>query len=95
MRATISRCSPPAAPWTTAATLDTSDGDNQLMMAPSLSRPASLNMPSRNAATRILGFCSGRTPNLNPFTSKVSYFLTTFSPDNASFRKRTTSRTFL
>ena len=52
-------------------------------------------MPSRRAATRIGGFCSGRTPKRKPWTSNVSYALDTFSPLSASCRKRTTSRTFL
>ena len=64
-------------------------------MAPSDSRPARRNIPSRSAATKIFGLTSGRTPNLKPLTSKVSYDFATFSPDNASLRKRTTSRTFL
>ena len=52
-------------------------------------------MPSRSAATRIGGFCSGRTPSRKPCTSNVSYTLETLSPSNASRRNRTTSRTFL
>ena len=59
MRATISRSSPPAASSTTGATVDTSSGDSQLMIAPSASRPARRSMPSRSAATRIGGVCSG------------------------------------
>ena len=50
---------------------------------------------SRRAATRIGGFCSGRMPSRNPWISNVSYCLATFSPDSASRRNRTTSRTFL
>ncbi len=55
MRATISRSAPPAASSTTSATVRTSSGDNQLMIAPSASRPARRSMPSRSAATRIGG----------------------------------------
>ena len=73
----------------------TSLGASQLMIAPSASRPARRSIPSRRAATRIGGDCSGRTPRRKPRTSKVSYVADTFSPDSASRRKRTTSRTFL
>ena len=52
-------------------------------------------MPSRSAATRICGFCSGRIPRRNPLTSNVSYVCLIFSPPSASLRNRTTSRTFL
>ena len=69
---TISFSSPPAASFTTPATVVTSVGDNQLMIAPSASRPARRSMPSRNAATRIGGVCSGRTPSRKPCTSNVS-----------------------
>ena len=95
IRAVISFGVPSAASCTTFATVVTSSGLNQLMIAPSASRAARRNIPSRRAATRIGGCTSGRIPRRNPFTLKVSYSLVTFSPDNASFKKRTTSRTFL
>ena len=94
-RQTTSFGVPPAASFTTPTTLVTSSGDNQLMIAPSPSRAARRSMPSRRAATRIGGACSGRTPRRKPLTSNVSYCLATFSPLSASRRKRTTSRTFL
>ena len=65
------------------------------MIAPSASRPASFNMPSRNAATKICGFTSGRIPRRNPSMLKVSYCLVIFSPVIASCKNLTTSRTFL
>ena len=72
IRATISRSAPPAASCTTPTTVGTSVAANQLMIAPSASRPARRSMPSRSAATRIGGACSGRMPRRKPWTSKVS-----------------------
>ena len=63
------------------------------MIAPSPSRPASFNMPSRNAATRI-GGCSGTViPSRKPLTANVSYSSVTFSPESAARRNRIVSRT--
>ena len=95
IRATISFGTPFASVCTTSATRVTSSALNQLMIVPSASRAARRNIPSRKAATRIWGFTSGRIPRRNPSTVNVSYSLVTFSPLSASFRKRTTSRTFL
>ena len=74
IRATISRSAPPAASCTTPATVRTSAGDNQLMIAPSASRPARRNIPSRRAAIRIGGVTSGRMPSRKPLISNVSNF---------------------
>ena len=71
-RATISL----SAPWavTIGATFATSSAESQLTMAPSPSRPARFNIPSRSAATRIGTGCSGTAPapSRKPFTEKVS-----------------------
>ncbi len=69
----------------------TSSADNQLMMAPSPSRPARRNMPSRNAATRIGGCCSGTMLARNPLMSKLSNDCSIRSPAIADFKNRTTS----
>ena len=73
----------------------TSSAESQLIMTPSASRAPSLSMPSRNAAIRIVGFCSGLMLSRKPSTLNVSYSLVIFSPVNASCINRTTSRTFL
>ena len=95
MRAVISFSTPLAAPLTTAATLLTSCADSQLMITPSASRAPNLSMPSRSAATKMVGFCSGLMLRRKPLTENVSYSFVIFSPLNASCIKRTTSRTFL
>ena len=66
IRATTSRSSPPAASLTTFVTVDTSVADNQLMITPSASRPASLSIPSRSAATRIGGLLLGADAEPEP-----------------------------
>jgi hypothetical protein len=71
MRATTSLPPPPAS-WTMGATRPTSSADNQLMMAPSDSRPASFSIPSRSAATMIPGGWAGTRPSLNPLIENVS-----------------------
>src|SRR6478735_9917760 len=88
MRAATSLPSP-----TMGATVFTSSAESQLTIAPSAARPASRNIPSRNAATRIGGGSARRMPSRKPFTVNVSYSAVTFSPASAARRKRTVSRT--
>ena len=78
---------------TIPVTLVASSGDNQLTIAPSPTRPASLSIPSRRAAMTMGTGSGSSTPSLKPRTEKVSYSSVTFSPANAALRNATVSRT--
>ena len=94
MRATTSFGVPSGdAACTMGATVETSSADNQLMIAPSASRPAIFNIPSRRAATRIGTLPSGTgTPSRNPWLENPVPSMSVLAPVRASFRKRTVSR---
>ena len=92
-RVTSPGAAPPAA-CTIGATVATSSAESQLMIAPSPSRPARRSMPSRSAAIRMRGCCSGRMPSRKPLISERPKVPDIFSPAIAPRMKRTMSRTW-